>query len=78
MQPWQSLCECTPFGKTLHDVTSDFQIDPISSDEVMKLVDKIKTHKSSAIDGLMSQILKDAFGALSEHLSWGFFPRAGI
>lgn len=52
------------FVKTLHDVANEFQNDRISSDEVPKLVDKIKIHKSPAIDGLTSPILKDAFGTL--------------
>lgn len=45
-----------PFKKTLYEVAKNFRNDPIYVDEVLKLIDKIKTYKSSGWGGTLSSI----------------------
>lgn len=73
----------TPFQATFRKFVTRLKLDRISVEETLKIVQEISVHKSSAVGGLSSRLLKDAFLALPIHLCFifnlsldsGVFPR---
>lgn len=61
-----------PFISSVHSVLSQFAYVNIRDEEVADLVNKIQTHKSSAIEGLSSRIVKDSFSVLVRQLRYLF------
>lgn len=61
-----------PFHLTFQKFLTRLKFKRISVEETIKQIDSISVTKSSAIDGLSSRVLKDAFDCLPIHLTYIF------
>lgn len=67
----QTMLNC-PFYETAPVVMENFTHTPVTVSQVDQLVKEIKIHKSSAIEGISSKILKDSLEVLQSQLMYIF------